>query len=672
MHFLLSLHQISHTMILDGSLPASSENCHICDTICMRRRLQQKLPRKVLFRLAALLLIELRNAFTPDFEEILSSFPDNLFGVYSRFLKHIHPTAVFYVSAVLRWITFSSYPITMARLEDALAFDFSNPSEFVYNLTRRGEHADRVCKLLEGIIVVNQQWDSWGKLNRRVVSLAHASVKDYFRSERFTQEYTAYNLGAGHSHRFLAQTCLGYLLHFANHPLTPETRQTYVLGQYTAEKWYYHLHQSDNPALLSSLVARLLQDGSSQYAAFDNFRPHLWIQFQVTKPLSVCSELGYTDVRFLLRNGADPNLDDNGFTPLIVASLHGRLDIVRILLQSGAKVNIVALEQAHKRGHLDIIQVLLQKSSIPIGRQWATKELVLACHKKCSLEIVWILLKTSMILGGAQVHLRPLMLVASERGYSDVVRLLLEHGADVNATTEKYNPLCAASLHGHADTIRVLLEKGAKVNATSNIYGNALQAASHRGNMECVQLLLKHGANVNATGGRCGSTLQTASLEGIIESLQLLPENGVDVCPKQRYTEVVRLLLQSDADGSDPSTNYHGSTVLRTASVGGHLDVVHILLQHGAKVDVHRQWSHMWSQPRLDMRPRRRQRLATSRQIPGLQVLSQMGPVWVQFHLAASFSAQMVNSTASSARTAFQKFWLSASNDPLNKTPIIV
>ncbi|KAJ7857077.1 hypothetical protein B0H14DRAFT_2578490 [Mycena olivaceomarginata] len=72
----------------------------------------------------------------------------------------------------------------------------------------------------------------------------------------------------------------------------------------------------------------------------------------------------------------------------------------------------------------------------------------------------------------------------------------------------------------------------------------------------------------------------------------------------------------------------------------------------------------MWSQPGLDMRPRRRQRLATSRQIPGLQVLSQMGPVWVQFHLAASFSAQMVNSTASSARTAFQKFWRRQDKDP--------
>jgi hypothetical protein len=83
-----------------------------------------------------------------DLNTILSSFPDNLFGVYSRFLKRIRPKAVFYVSTVLRWLAFSSQPVTMVELEDTLAFKFSSTSEFVYDPTRRGENADRVCKML--------------------------------------------------------------------------------------------------------------------------------------------------------------------------------------------------------------------------------------------------------------------------------------------------------------------------------------------------------------------------------------------------------------------------------------------------------------------------------------------------------------------------------------------
>ncbi|KAJ7793904.1 hypothetical protein B0H14DRAFT_3558555 [Mycena olivaceomarginata] len=316
---------------------------HLTRQICAKEITEKVVVKSNgMFRLAALLLMELRDAFNPDLHAILTSFPDNLFGVYSRFLQRIHPTAVFYVLAVLRWLAFSSEPVTMACLEDALVFNFSNPSEFVYDLARRGENADRVCKMLEGLIVVNQEWDFWEDENTRTVTLAHASVKDYLRSEKFAQEYPGYDLRVGPSHRFLAQTCLGYLLQFIDHPLTRKTRTNYPLGTYAAENWYYHLGRSNDPALLSSLVVGLF--GSD---------------FQFTKPLSVCSRLGYTEaVRFLLQNGADPNMDDNGYTALQVASRLRHPDIVRILLQSGANVDIVVLDEACIRSHWDIVPVL--------------------------------------------------------------------------------------------------------------------------------------------------------------------------------------------------------------------------------------------------------------------------------------------------------------------------
>jgi hypothetical protein len=474
--------------------------------------------------------MELRDAFNPDLHAILTSFPDNLFGVYSRFLQRIHPTAVFYVSAVLRWLTFSSSPVTMPELEDALAFNFSCTSEFVYDPMRRGENADRVCKMLEGMIVVKKK-----RLNSpRTVSLAHASVEDYLRSEKFTQEYMAYNLRTGPSHRFLAQTCLGYLLQFTDRPLIHETRTDYPLGPYAADYWHYHLHHSDNPALLSSLVVCLLQDGSSQYAAFSDLRQSLWDpsrplwdqplrdrplwdRVPVTKPLSVCSELGYTEaVRFLLQNGANPNTNNNGSTALQAASSHGHLDIVRILLQSGAKVDILALDGACYYMHWDIVQVLLQKSSISVVGKWISDELVIAVQGD-RLELVQILLEAWTNLGGAQLPLHHLMVTASEQGQSNIICLLLEHGADVNTATKNYNVLCAASFHGHVEAIQVLLKKGAEVNVMSGRYGSALQAASLRGNVEIVKLLLENGAEDNAAGGEYGSALQAASFMGSME-----------------------------------------------------------------------------------------------------------------------------------------------------------
>jgi hypothetical protein len=137
-----------------------------------------------------LLLKELRNGFNPDLGTILSSFPDSLFGVYSRFLKQIeHYTAKFYVSAVLRWVAFSSRPINIFDLEDSLAFNFSNLEEFVYDPTRRGKNADRVCEMLEGLVVKEEQ--NYSKRGTGVVvSLAHASVKDYLLSEKIAHEYS--------------------------------------------------------------------------------------------------------------------------------------------------------------------------------------------------------------------------------------------------------------------------------------------------------------------------------------------------------------------------------------------------------------------------------------------------------------------------------------------------
>lgn len=46
-------------------------------------------------------------------------------------------------------------------------------------------------------------------------------------------------------------------------------------------------------------------------------------------------------VNYLLTHGADPNIEDNGKTPLIIASLKDRADIVTMLIEHGADVNAI-------------------------------------------------------------------------------------------------------------------------------------------------------------------------------------------------------------------------------------------------------------------------------------------------------------------------------------------
>ncbi|KAJ7884758.1 ankyrin repeat-containing domain protein [Mycena olivaceomarginata] len=79
----------------------------------------------------------------------------------------------------------------------------------------------------------------------------------------------------------------------------------------------------------------------------------------------------------------------------------------------------------------------------------------------------------------------------------ETARLLLENGADVNATGGEYNnPLYR---NGHVETVRPLFDHGAEVNAAAREYGSTvLQAASYNGHLEVVRLLPERGANVNA------------------------------------------------------------------------------------------------------------------------------------------------------------------------------
>lgn len=91
------------------------------------------------------------------------------------------------------------------------------------------------------------------------------------------------------------------------------------------------------------------------------------------------------------------------------------------------------------------------------------------------------------------------LIAAAERGRVDVARLLLNAGADVNAT-DKYGStaLVSASSAGHADIVKLLIAAGANVNMkTTGTYGGetALMAASENGRTEIVRSLLEAGAD---------------------------------------------------------------------------------------------------------------------------------------------------------------------------------
>ncbi|KAJ7467223.1 hypothetical protein B0H11DRAFT_51465, partial [Mycena galericulata] len=174
-----------------------------------------------MFRLAACLLIELsRCKFKNQLDNKLKSLPDTLFEIYDCFLDAILPEDWVFVEAVLRWLMFSERPMYLAQLSDAIAFDFTESGEYIYDPSRQEDTTTAISDWLEGLVTVKDSH------SYRMVSLAHVSVQDYLLSTHFMTKFHR-DLSESLSHTFIARSCIRYLLYFADHPLDEDSHQTY-------------------------------------------------------------------------------------------------------------------------------------------------------------------------------------------------------------------------------------------------------------------------------------------------------------------------------------------------------------------------------------------------------------------------------------------------------------
>ena len=156
-----------------------------------------------------------------------------------------------------------------------------------------------------------------------------------------------------------------------------------------------------------------------------------------------------------------------------------------------------------------------------------------------------------------------LLHVAVEGGTTSVVRHLVEHGLDVDKRVSSGTPLQRASRGGKIELARLLLEMGANVNASSRYFGRALCAASERGNVAMVELSLKNGAEVALKDTKEDTALQAASRSNNIEVMKVLINNGADI------------RAEGGKDGS----------ALHAAAFGHHVNSIKLLIDRGVNLN---------------------------------------------------------------------------------------
>ncbi|KAJ6539678.1 ankyrin repeat-containing domain protein [Mycena capillaripes] len=637
------------TTLSDIRLFVSNELQTNLDLAHLARRAEEVKTKVVeksngMFRLAACLLDELsRQKLDPDLHTILANLPGDLFGVYSRFLEPIHPKDFIHVARVLRWLLHAFRPMTLWELEDALAFDFSDPEKFVFDPTKRNEQADRVCELLQGFVIIGElsaedgstdnDSDEWSaeddeNYHSPVVTLAHSSVADYLVSDEFYERHN-HDLESPPSDTFLAQTCIGYLLHLAN---VQAHASDYPLSAYAKQYWTDHFLYCDDRAVLVTSTMHLLKSGHAhiKYSSRAFWYPRLLC----------CAEIGFIEgVQFLLENGADVNATGAKYgSALQAASLMGQTGTARFLLEHGADVTLVpplwsntwsqpeSGENEAENGQDESITENnaasdasvekdtwseadsdasneVKSDAFPLRRFKPTMDTFLSPLQLASgeghIEIVSLLLDNGAEVNTVDRFNDSALLIASARGHTDIVRSLLENGAEVSAQGGHYGTaLVAASLGGHTDTVRSLLENGAEVNAERGDWSTALVAASVQGHADIVRSLLENGAEANVESDYYGTALVAASkaVGGHAEIVRSLLENGADVNAEAKFvgtalmvasgkghTDIVHSLLENGAEVNAQGGTYGSALV--AASSGGYTDIVRSLLENGAEVN---------------------------------------------------------------------------------------
>ncbi|RHZ73695.1 hypothetical protein CDV55_107262 [Aspergillus turcosus] len=187
--------------------------------------------------------------------------------------------------------------------------------------------------------------------------------------------------------------------------------------------------------------------------------------------------------------------------------------------------------------------------------------------------------------------------IAAHFGLTDLLRILIEGGAEVNATDEKgATPLVSAVKEGHVNaTVFLITESGANPKLKDVAGGTAMAYAAMYGYEAIVRFLLDWGVEPEPQCEKdydC-NPLHLAAANGHVSVMKLLLHNGAMIdaldskmstplalAVQQGHQSAVKLLLDR---GSDQNlVDDHGDPLVCVAARNGHEAIVRLLLSRGA------------------------------------------------------------------------------------------
>lgn len=355
-------------------------------------------------------------------------------------------------------------------------------------------------------------------------------------------------------------------------------------------------------------------------AAYDNFMPavQLFVENGVNinqkdeRPLSKASESGNLEiVQYLLKTGKNSQgtLNDALWALCNARPKPDTLKIAQLLLDSGAQVNSHAgfynttpLHGAASNGSLELVKLLVSKGAKVNA---VSKELSMPLAEAVradNLEIAKFLLEqgADKTINHSDDEFQTAIFKARS---AKMAQLLIANGANVSDRDKKGQAILLHAIVCHLDfdLLKVLLQNGADINARDDSGTTALLRAAwypyERDDKNSVQFLLENGANANVANNQGETPLLVADR---LDVLQALLAHGADVNAQDENGQTALMHIAQIYDPKGEKTKWlleHGADVNRRDKKGktalDYATAVHsgwyskekveILKQYGAK-----------------------------------------------------------------------------------------
>ncbi len=312
-------------------------------------------------------------------------------------------------------------------------------------------------------------------------------------------------------------------------------------------------------------------------------------------PLEAAAGKGYINtVKLLTQNRAKIG------EGVIEASLHGHLEVAKLLIAKGADVNTknkyseTALNFATEKGHKDIVELLMQNGADITAKNKYGANLVHSAASSGNMELVKLFLDKGVNWNAKSYNQKGILHFAVHGGNVEIVKLFLDKGADVNhADKNKYLPLTEACIRDSVDIARLLIDNGTKVNGPKKDSEKPLYHAVRAGKVKIAKLLIEKGAEISPKKvPSCFMPIHAAISHDKIDCLELLIKNSPEIdmghllvyAAGEPKVSMVEYFLGKGVAAN--SKGKWGNTALHEASINNDLIIANILLKAGADINI--------------------------------------------------------------------------------------